>query len=267
RIQMAAMPIATPAPFGGPVVVVGQQFCAPRGVDLTVTKKAFSLTGSDFAVTDVDGNVVLKVKGVYFSLRDRCVLVDAAGNPLLTLQLKSTESKDLLFSVKKSSLLQFKTKLDVIMASNTNEDACDFKIKGSYFERSCTVYLGESNSKIAQGDLNELRQIGCNDLHRSYQCLHLKGEVTECFYGNHHLPYTDFRGWKSGVIEVTLMACRELVEGSKACREFVKSLLGVRRELAEGEQELVRMASRIRQKKTKRLAERLLRVVKKLVGS
>ncbi|KAJ8503677.1 hypothetical protein OPV22_004563 [Ensete ventricosum] len=161
---MAAMPIATPAPFGGPVVVVGQQFCAPRGVDLTVTKKAFSLTGSDFAVTDVDGNVVLKVKGVYFSLRDRCVLVDAAGNPLLTLQLKicsmhqrwqvfrgeSTESKDLLFSVKKSSLLQFKTKLDVIMASNTNEDACDFKIKGSYFERSCTVYLGESNSKIAQ---------------------------------------------------------------------------------------------------------------------
>ncbi|RRT57816.1 hypothetical protein B296_00046997 [Ensete ventricosum] len=85
---MAAMPIATPAPFGGPVVVVGQQFCAPRGVDLTVTKKAFSLTGSDFAVTDVDGNVVLKVKGVYFSLRDRCVLVDAAGNPLLTLQLK-----------------------------------------------------------------------------------------------------------------------------------------------------------------------------------
>ena len=63
---------------------------------------------------------------------------------------ESTDSKDLLFSVKKSRLLQFKTELHVIMASNTNEEACDFKIKGSYFERSCTVYLGESNSIVAQ---------------------------------------------------------------------------------------------------------------------
>ncbi|CAL9096764.1 unnamed protein product [Musa textilis] len=154
----------TPAAFGGPVVVVGPQFCAPHGFDLTVTRKAFSWSGNDFAVTDVNGNVVLKVKGVYFSLRDRRVLLDAAGNPLLTLQQKiwsphqrwrvfrgeSTDSKDLLFSVKKSRLLQFKTTLHVFMASNTNEDACDFKIKGSYSERSCTVYLGESDSILAQ---------------------------------------------------------------------------------------------------------------------
>ncbi|URE01510.1 hypothetical protein MUK42_03723, partial [Musa troglodytarum] len=79
RIQMAAMP--TPAAFDGPVVVVGPQFCAPHVVDLTVTRKAFSWTGNDFTVTDVNGNVVLKVKGVYFSLRDRRVLLDAAGKP------------------------------------------------------------------------------------------------------------------------------------------------------------------------------------------
>ncbi|URE06224.1 hypothetical protein MUK42_03709 [Musa troglodytarum] len=82
---MAATPTPTPTPtpaaFGGPVVVVGPQFCAPHVVDLTVTKKALSLTDSDFAVTDVNGNVVLKVKGVFFSLRDRCALLDAAGNP------------------------------------------------------------------------------------------------------------------------------------------------------------------------------------------
>ncbi|URE07587.1 BTB POZ domain containing protein [Musa troglodytarum] len=189
---MAAMP--TPAAFDGPVVVVGPQFCAPHVVDFTVTRKAFSWTGNDFTVTDVNGNVVLKVKGVYFSLRGRRVLLDAAGKPLLTLQQKvepllflpsntgtrsqffcgcstsaidrfeiwsahqrwrvfrgeSTDSKDLLFSVKKSRLLQFKTTLHVFMASNTNEDACDFKIKGSYSERSCTVYLGESDSILAQ---------------------------------------------------------------------------------------------------------------------
>ena len=63
---------------------------------------------------------------------------------------ESSDSKDLLFSVKKSSLIQFKTELDVFLAANTSEQACDFKIKGSYFERSCTVSLGESNTIIAQ---------------------------------------------------------------------------------------------------------------------
>ena len=91
---MAAMPTPTPATFDGPVVVVGPQFCAPHVVDLTVTKKALSLTGNDFTVTDVNGNVVLKTKGVFLSLRNRRVLLDAAGNPLLTLQQKV---KPLLF--------------------------------------------------------------------------------------------------------------------------------------------------------------------------
>ncbi|WOL06354.1 protein LURP-one-related 15-like isoform X2 [Canna indica] len=155
---MAAMSSAAP------VVVVGPQYCAPQVVDLTVTKKALSITDSDFAVTDANGNVVLKVKGVFFSLRDRSLLLDAAGNPLLTMQQKmlsahrrwqvfrgeSTDAKDLLFSVKKSRVLQFKTELDVIMAANTSEDACDYKIKGSYFERSRTIYLGDSTSIIAQ---------------------------------------------------------------------------------------------------------------------
>ncbi|XP_042414591.1 protein LURP-one-related 15-like [Zingiber officinale] len=166
---MAAIPMAMPVPAAagsvcGPVVVVGQQFCAPYVVDLTVTKKALSLSDSDFAVTDINGNVVLKVKGVVFSLRDRAVLVDAANNPVLTMQQKmfsmhrrwqvfrgeGTNPENLLFSVKKSKLFQLKTELDVIMASNPNEDECDFKIKGSYFERSCTVCLGNSDSIIAQ---------------------------------------------------------------------------------------------------------------------
>lgn len=91
---MAAIPMAMPSPAAagsvcGPVVVVGAQFCAPYVVDLTVTKKALSLSDSDFTVTDINGNVVLKVKGVVFSLRDRAVLVDAADNPLLTLQQKA----------------------------------------------------------------------------------------------------------------------------------------------------------------------------------
>lgn len=62
----------------------------------------------------------------------------------------SAKASDLLFTVKKSSIIQLKTELDVFLASNTAEQACDFKIKGSYFERSCAFYLGNSNTMIAQ---------------------------------------------------------------------------------------------------------------------
>lgn len=63
---------------------------------------------------------------------------------------EGTNPENLSFSVKKSKLLQLKTELDVIMAGHPNEDECDFKIKGSYFERSCTVYLGNSDTILAQ---------------------------------------------------------------------------------------------------------------------
>lgn len=62
----------------------------------------------------------------------------------------STSSRDLLFTVKKTSIFQLKTSLGVFLARNTSEQVCDFKIKGSYFERSCAFYLGNSNAMVAQ---------------------------------------------------------------------------------------------------------------------
>lgn len=58
---------------------------------------------------------------------------------------ESTDPKQLLFSVKKSGLLQFlKTKLDVFLATNTKEEVCDFKIEGSWMEKSCVIYASNS---------------------------------------------------------------------------------------------------------------------------
>jgi len=147
-----------------PLPVVGHQFCAPYVVPLTVTKKALSLSDGDFAVTDANGAVVLKVKGAIFSIRSRRTILDGAGLPLLTMHEKvfsmhhrwevfrgdSTNASDLLFSVKKSSLIQLKTEMDVFLAGNTAQQVCDFKIKGSYFDRSCVFYLGDSNNMVAQ---------------------------------------------------------------------------------------------------------------------
>ncbi|XP_075512771.1 protein LURP-one-related 15-like, partial [Primulina tabacum] len=49
-----------------------------------------------------------------------------------------------LFSVVKYSLVQFKTELDVILGSNKEENSWDFKVVGSWLERSCAIY--DSNS-------------------------------------------------------------------------------------------------------------------------
>lgn len=66
----------------------------------------------------------------------------------------SAHSCDKLFTVKKSSMLQLmKTEMDIFLAGNTAEQVCDFKIKGSYFDRSSAFYLGKSNTIIAQVSL------------------------------------------------------------------------------------------------------------------
>lgn len=166
---MAAAPSAYPYPppsAPNSAIVFGPQFLAPYPVDLQVVRKLMSdvLTDGNFAVTDMNGNIMFKVKGKFLSIRDRRVLLDTAGNPLATLRPKlmtahdrwqvfrgeSTDDKDLIFTVKKSSLIQLKTKLHVFLGSNNKEDACDFRVEGSWLERSCTIYAGESNTIVAQ---------------------------------------------------------------------------------------------------------------------
>ena len=87
---MAAMPCRAPplhqAP--APLAVVSPLFCAPYAVPLTVTKKAISRSGRDFIVTDANGAEMLRVNGAIFSVHDRRVLLDAAGQPLLSMREK-----------------------------------------------------------------------------------------------------------------------------------------------------------------------------------
>ncbi|KAK3028262.1 hypothetical protein RJ639_037596 [Escallonia herrerae] len=150
------------APSYTPVSVAGPQFCVPHPTELAITRKVFSMSDDEFVVTDVNDNVVLKVREKTFSKRRR--LVDAAGNTIISFRPKSWtrhrrwevfrgDSKnpaDLLFSAKLSSLLQLKTNLNVYLANNTTEDLCDFKVKGSWSGGKCTIYAGDSSTIIAQ---------------------------------------------------------------------------------------------------------------------
>lgn len=46
----------------------------------------------------------------------------------------------LVFSTRNSSIIQFKTELDVFLSDNRDEDSWDFKVVGSWLNRSCVVY-------------------------------------------------------------------------------------------------------------------------------
>lgn len=144
--------------------VISPQYCCPQPVDLAVVRKVLAITEGNFGVTDLNGNLMFKIKGKFLSIHDRRVLLDAAGNPICTLRPKimtvhdrwqvfkgeSSEEKDLMFTVKRSSMIQLKTKLDVFLANNPKEDVCDFRVEGSWLERSCVVYSGQSNTILAQ---------------------------------------------------------------------------------------------------------------------
>ncbi|KAL8501936.1 hypothetical protein ACS0TY_021168 [Phlomoides rotata] len=70
------------------VAVISPQFCVGYPVDLIISRKMMTLEDGTFGVTDVNGNMMFKVKDKVFSMHDRRVLLDAAGNPLLTFQQK-----------------------------------------------------------------------------------------------------------------------------------------------------------------------------------
>ncbi|XP_050379421.1 protein LURP-one-related 15-like [Argentina anserina] len=147
--------------------IISPDFCSSYSVDLRIVRLVPS---GDFSVKDVIGKTVFKIKGTFFSLHDRRVIVNGAGYPIVTLQKKwisthhrwkiyrgdSTDSRNLIFSVKKSSVVQWKTNLHVFLAHNQAEHTPDFKVKGSWFERSCVVFAGKSKSSniVAQVRIN-----------------------------------------------------------------------------------------------------------------
>ena len=97
----AAGPVTVPAaayqPLPNPITVVGPQFCAQYPVDLVIVKKVMTISDGNFAVTDVNGSVIFKVKGTLLSLRDHRVLLDAAGKPIVSLQSKVPSIISLFF--------------------------------------------------------------------------------------------------------------------------------------------------------------------------
>ncbi|KAL5728132.1 hypothetical protein ACHQM5_001254 [Ranunculus cassubicifolius] len=139
---------SSPPPKVSLMSVIAPEYCLPDPVELTLTSNLLT-------VTDDKGNIVFKVKPSMFSFSDKHVLIDPAGNHLVSMRQKifsahgrwevyrgdSSSDQDYLFSVKN---------FEVFLASNTKEDVCDFKIKGSWSDLSCVVYREESSDIVAK---------------------------------------------------------------------------------------------------------------------
>ncbi|PON79062.1 LURP1-related protein domain containing protein [Parasponia andersonii] len=71
------------------VSVVGDGFCVPYPVELTVKKKNHGLFDSCYEALDVNGNLFLQVNGSFRNFQKKRVMRDAAGLPLLTMREKT----------------------------------------------------------------------------------------------------------------------------------------------------------------------------------
>lgn len=68
------------------MAIVSPNFCAPYPIELGIVRKVMTLTDGNFAVTDVNGNLLFKVKEPMFSISDKRILLDAYDTPILTLR-------------------------------------------------------------------------------------------------------------------------------------------------------------------------------------
>ncbi|KAL1191999.1 Protein LURP-one-related 15 [Cardamine amara subsp. amara] len=163
------------APQGSGVtgVIVDPRFCVSYPVEMAIVRKVMKLKGGNFVITDVNGNMMFKVKDPLFGLHDKRILLDSSGAQVLTLREKimsmhsrwqvlrggSKQQGDLLYTVKKTSMVQLiRTKLEVFLSHNKEEKTCDFRVRGNWSESSCVVYAGESDTIVAQMQKNDTWQ-------------------------------------------------------------------------------------------------------------
>ncbi|KAF8098852.1 hypothetical protein N665_0257s0062 [Sinapis alba] len=153
------------------VSVVGEMFCNPYTTELIVRRRRESLRRDRFDVFDLSDNLIFSVDGGTWNIRRKRVLRDATGTPLLSMRTKgivtmkykwevykgeSTESEDLLFSVREPNLFSFRTSLDVSLplqlqhSTDISSIEPDFRTYGRYIGSSFKLFEPIHNTLLAE---------------------------------------------------------------------------------------------------------------------
>lgn len=140
------------------VAVVGEAFCFPYLVDLTVKRGIYGVSSLQFDVFDGNRTPLLRVHGSLLRLwQKKRTICDPFDLPVVTMRAKtlalrnvwevykgeSSAKENLLYTVRESKYFQMKVRLDVFMASNQG-DVCNFHVKGSYASKNFKVYQGDT---------------------------------------------------------------------------------------------------------------------------
>nr|XP_048325510.1 protein LURP-one-related 14 [Ziziphus jujuba var. spinosa] len=145
--------------YGVPIVsIVRDDFCVPYPVEFVVKKKNHGLFHVKYQVLDVNGKLYLHVDGFQRNMQKKRLMSDAAGFPLLTMSEKvltpnhqwmvhrgeSSERNEFLFSVQRSYTFQMRSRLDVFLPTNINEDVSNFQIVECHSSQFYRIYKGET---------------------------------------------------------------------------------------------------------------------------
>ncbi|OAY24028.1 protein LURP-one-related 7 [Manihot esculenta] len=137
----------------------------PIPVDLFVSKKHPGLAPSELGFADSLGNLVFRVSRTYSkkSSSRPWVLLDESKIPLFSWCRQDNRSwhvftggeegeKEMVFRVQRTLNKLCRSELEVfLVGENSAESTSDFNVKGCSFQRSCTIYRG--NSIVAQTSL------------------------------------------------------------------------------------------------------------------
>eukprot|EP01018_Ginkgo_biloba_P025917 Gb_36008 [translate_table: standard] len=149
--------------------VIGPQHCALSPIHLTMQRTGFWVT--NLIVKHPVGNTIFRVEGRACSLKTKRVLVDAAGNGLVTMKSKfgsckrrwevfghnSKAGQSLVLSARQASIWQSRMNLNVYLASNPDEKHSDFHIKAASWSAHSKyiVVIGSSQRPSARQSLLE----------------------------------------------------------------------------------------------------------------
>ncbi|KAJ7957675.1 Protein LURP-one-related like [Quillaja saponaria] len=137
-------------------------------IDLFVSKKHPGVTRGNLGFADSSGDIVFRVnrhspKSSPNNENKRILLLGSTGNPLLSLyryhngcwncyEGDNNGEKELVFRVQRSLKTLTRIELEVfLVGENSDDSTCALKVKGSPFQRSCTIYKG--NAIVAQTSL------------------------------------------------------------------------------------------------------------------
>jgi len=110
-----------------PICATEPRFCLQTPVQLRLREKLWSFSGDDFKITDANTGVLFfQCQGKVFSLREKKVLRDNYGQPVLNL---------------KEQLLSFTDKFKVYAGDNSDREICRLNSKLSFVKAKLTTHF------------------------------------------------------------------------------------------------------------------------------